>query len=76
MQKFVRLTGKLLGLAVLVTGSFWFSGCGNEEHTCQECAQIEWRCDNNCATESDPTDCVDGCSRAREPCNEHCTKLD
>ena len=76
MLKLIRLTGKLLGLVVLVTGSFWFSGCGDPpQHTCDECASIQFHCQNDCALSGDP-DCGENCKSARAACDEHCTRLD
>jgi hypothetical protein len=74
MLKLIRLAGKLLGLVILVTGSFWFGACGDP--SCNQCAQANFDCTNLCAsTEGDPTECAEYCAKARDACNQNCSRL-
>jgi hypothetical protein len=73
-MRHTKLGRKQLWLSILLISCLVFSGCP-EGRDCSECANVEFRCQNDCAVDADNpelTDCKEDCKSARTACEQNC----
>ena len=76
-MRHTKLGRRLLLLVILSVSCLLLGGCPDSGgRSCSECAQVEFKCQNDCADEPDVTDCAAACASARKACDENCTKLE
>jgi hypothetical protein len=78
-MKHTKAWRKQLWLAILLVSCFLFGGCPGPQRSCEECATIEFNCENNCATVADNPeliDCVAQCDEARAACDANCVRAE